>query len=82
MFSVSGHVEQARQLRTAAGHSVHASCSKWPAACASGRKLKAVIPGGSSVPGRAGRDDAWAPTMDYDSLAQGRVDRWVPAPSS
>ena len=26
------------------------SCSSWPAACASGRKLKAVIPGGSSMP--------------------------------
>ena len=26
------------------------TCSRWPAACASGRKLKAVIPGGSSVP--------------------------------
>ena len=26
------------------------SCSSWPAACATGRKLKAVIPGGSSAP--------------------------------
>ena len=50
IFSVSGHVKKPGQLRAAAGHPVPRPAGDLPAACATGRKLKAVIPGGSSVP--------------------------------
>ena len=45
------------------------SCWSWPAACASGRKLKAVIPGGSSAPVLPA-DIMMDCTMDYDSIAK------------
>jgi NADH-quinone oxidoreductase subunit F len=44
-----GPREQARQLRVAARHPVPPTCWNLRAACGR-RKLKAVIPGGSSVP--------------------------------
>ena len=56
IFSVTGDVEQARQLRGQLGHAVRASCWKWPAACAAARKLKAVIPGRLVDAGAARRD--------------------------
>ena len=51
------------------------TCWSWPAACWDGRKLKAVIPGGSSVPVVPG-EIMMKTNMDYDSLkAAGSGDR-------
>jgi NADH-quinone oxidoreductase subunit F len=67
IFSVSGHVEEARQLRAAAGHPVP-ELLELCGGVRGGRKLKAVIPGGSSVPVLPANDHGLH--MDYDSLAR------------
>ena len=62
-----GPRDQARQLRSAAWAFRSPTCSRSPAACSDGRKLKAVIPGGSSVYVLPA-DKIMAANMDYDSL--------------
>ena len=55
IFSVSGHVEQARQLSSCRSAFRSPSCSRSAGGMRGGRKLKAVIPGGVVRAGRAGR---------------------------
>ena len=78
IFSVSGHVGEAHEHRAAARHSVQGS-ARARGGVWKGRKLKAVIPGGSSVPGGAGRGD----DGDQHGLRlgqEGRLRRSAPAP--
>ncbi len=58
---------EARQLRAAARASRSRSCSRSRAACAAGRKLKAVIPGGSSCP-VVPAEKMMTLTMDFDTV--------------
>ena len=78
LFSVSGHVRESGQLRIAAGNPVHrpAGPGRWSR---EGRKLKAVIPGGSSMPVMPAR-----PCCNHHGLrAISRPVRgWAPARSS
>ena len=63
---------QARATSRSASARRSPTCWRWPAACASGRKLKAVIPGGSSMPVLPA-ETMMACTMDYDSHPEGRL---------
>ena len=57
IFSVSGHVDKPRQLSSCRSAFRSRICWRSAGGVRDGRKLKAVIPGGSSVPVRAGRHD-------------------------
>ncbi len=80
MFSVSGRCESARELRNSAWVRPFSKLLELAGGVRTGRKLKAVIPGGSSSPVPA--DMMMDCTMDYDSYRQGRLDAAVRAPSS
>ena len=64
-----GRRRAAGQLRSEDGHAVSRTAGQWRAACATARKLKAVIPGGSSMPVLPA-DIMMATDMDYDSIAK------------
>ena len=68
IFSVSGDVDQARELRDPAGHAV-CKLLELAGGMRGGKKLKAVIPGGSSMPVLPA-DIMMATDMDYDSIAK------------
>ena len=75
VFSVSGHVQHARQLRSAAWARRSPTCCRWPVACARAHKLKAVIPGGSSMPVLPA-EQMMGLTMDYDALQKAGIRPW------
>ena len=70
IFSVSGHVNKPQQLSSCRSASRSRICSRSAGGMRNGRKLKAVIPGGSSVPVVPG-DMMMKANMDYDSLQEG-----------
>ena len=68
IFSVSGHVEKPGNFESLAGHPF-AELLALAGGVWKGRKLKAVIPGGSSVPVVPG-DIMLKANMDYDSVSK------------
>lgn len=69
IFSVSGHVERPGNFEISLG-TPFAELLQMAGGIRAGRKLKAVIPGGSSVPVVPG-EVMMKVNMDYDSLAKG-----------
>ena len=69
LFSVSGHVNKPGNFEVPMGTPFREFCWTWRAECAAGRKLKAVIPGGSSAPVLPA-EIMMDCTMDFDSIAK------------
>ena len=65
LFSISGHVERPGVYELPMGYNLKKMIYKVAGGVRGGRKLKAVVPGGSSTPGAAARGDrnlAWTST--------------------
>jgi NADH-quinone oxidoreductase subunit F len=69
LFSVSGDVKTPGTFEVPLGYSLKDLIEKECGGLRPGRKLKAVIPGGSSAPVLTA-DEAYRATMDYECLAQ------------
>lgn len=69
LFSVSGNVQKPGTIEVPLGTSLKDVIEKYCGGLKPGRKLKAVIPGGSSAPVLTA-DESYKATMDYECLAQ------------
>lgn len=69
LFSLSGNVRKAGNYEVNLGYSLNDLINNEGGGMKPGRKLKAVIPGGSSAPVLTA-DEAMKATMDYECLAQ------------
>lgn len=69
LFSLSGDVNKPGTYEVPLGYSLKDFIEKECGGLKSGRKLKAVIPGGSSAPVLTA-DEAYKATLDYECLAQ------------
>lgn len=69
LFSVSGHVNQPGNHEVPLGYSLKKLIMEDCGGIRGGKKLKAVIPGGSSVPILPAKD-ALEVTLDYEALAE------------
>jgi NADH-quinone oxidoreductase subunit F len=69
MFSVSGHVNKPGNYEVPLGYPLKKLIEEDCGGMRGGKALKAVIPGGSSVPVMPAKD-AWEAKLDYESLVE------------
>lgn len=69
MFSVSGHIERPGNYELPLGYPLKNLIEEDCGGMRGGKALKAVIPGGSSVPVLPAKD-AWETNLDYESLQE------------